>query len=178
MKYSQSFRLSCLVCLMLLSCLRVTAQIDHWETAINASDTWKYFRGVSEPPPTWRQLGFADGAWSSGPGGVGFSDGDDGTSVATCNSIYLRKIFTVVDTAQVYMALLHMDYDDGFIAFINDVEIARNNLGSVTGDHPLYSDFGIVTHEAEMYTGGAADNYYLDKQQRPIHPGTQPLRFA
>lgn len=163
MKTFSVIRFSAFLLLLSGFFLPATAQIDHWETVINASNTWKYFPGVAEPPATWRQLGFADGGWASGPGGVGFSDGDDGTVISTVNSVYLRKTFTVVDTSQIYMALLHIDYDDGFIAFINDVEIARNNLGGVTGDHPLYSDFGIVTHEAEMYSGGAADNYYIDK---------------
>ena len=36
------------------------------------------------------------------------------------------------------MAILNMDFDDGFVAWINGVEIARSNLGSV-GDIPAYN---------------------------------------
>ncbi len=44
------------------------------------------------------------------------------------------------------MALLNMDFDDGFVAWINGVEIARSNLGTV-GDYPAYNATA-VDHEA------------------------------
>ncbi len=47
------------------------------------------------------------------------------------------------------MALLNMDFDDGFVAWINGVEIARSNLGTV-GDYPAFNA-AAIDHEAVMY---------------------------
>ena len=45
--------------------------------------------------------------------------------IAQCYAVYLRKEFLVSDTAEIAAAILHMDYDDGFVAYINGFEIAR-----------------------------------------------------
>ncbi|MBP7148345.1 MAG: DNRLRE domain-containing protein [Acidobacteria bacterium] len=43
---------------------------------IDQGDTWKYFKGFSEPTPAnltaWTAIGFDDSAWPEGPGGLGF----------------------------------------------------------------------------------------------------------
>jgi hypothetical protein len=49
------------------------------------------------------------------------------------------------------MALLNMDYDDGFVAWINGVEVARANLGTI-GDYPAYNTLA-GDHEAVMWQG-------------------------
>ena len=49
---------------------------DHWETAIYADDVWSYVVPESELPSEWNTLDFDDSAWLSGPGGIGYGDGD------------------------------------------------------------------------------------------------------
>ncbi|MBZ5641119.1 MAG: DNRLRE domain-containing protein, partial [Acidobacteriia bacterium] len=43
---------------------------------IESGDTWKYFKGLSEPTPTdltaWTRIGFDDSAWLQGPTGIGY----------------------------------------------------------------------------------------------------------
>lgn len=153
----------------LLSLLCISAslfsQIDHWETVITYGDTCRYFPGTSEPDSNWRKLGFNDSAWAEGPQGVGFSDGDDATTITKVNSIYSRIHFNVVDTSKIAQAVLNIDYDDGWIAFLNNVEIARSNLGAVVGDHPPYNQYANGQHEAQMYQGGNPEAFIVTKDQ-------------
>ena len=133
--------------------------IDHWETAVFNNDTWRYFIGTSEPDANWRSLSFSDGDWAQGTGGFGYSDNDDNTVVPQCLSVFLRVIFNVPDTALIAQALLSMDYDDAFVAYLNDVEIAR---AGITGIHPTFDQTG-SDHEAIMYGGAAPDAFIFDK---------------
>jgi hypothetical protein len=124
--------------------------INHWETAVFNNDVWKYFVGKSEPSNDWRSHFFNDTGWSEGTGGFGYSDNDDNTIIPQCSSVYIRKKFTISDTAAISMALLSMDYDDAFVAYLNDVEIGRSGI---TGIHPLFNQLG-TDHEATVYSGG------------------------
>lgn len=112
------------------------AGIDHWETALYESDEWRYFLGTTQPPADWNTLGFNPGAWPSGNGGFGYGDGDDVTIVPNGTiSVYYRRVFTVADPDQLLEAVLSMDYDDGFVAYLNGQEIARSNNLSGPVDH-------------------------------------------
>ncbi len=54
-----------------------------------------------------------------------------------------------------------MDYDDGFIAYLNDIEIAR--IG-VQGIHPPYDQLA-GNHEAAMYNGEPPESFFLNKKK-------------
>ncbi|MBP6335710.1 MAG: CotH kinase family protein, partial [Bacteroidia bacterium] len=141
----------------------VTDVMSHWETAINSNDTWYYRANTSTPPDTnWRNLSFT-GNWSTGPGGIGFGDSDDGTTVSTCVSIYMRKTFTLSDKSKIRAAVLNIDFDDCFVAYINGKEIARMNIGT-KGVRPAWNTLALSSHEAQMYQGGDPDSIYLDEQ--------------
>jgi hypothetical protein len=134
----------------------------HWETALNASDIWKYQANYSVPADTnWRNLSFNANAWSSGAGGIGYNDNDDATVISTCISVYMRKIFAIADTSKISEALLNMDYDDAFVAYLNGVEIARSNVGAA-GVRPAWDATADVSHEAVMYQGMLPDSFKLD----------------
>ena len=135
--------------------------INHWETVVYNNDTWRYFVGTSEPGSNWRLLSFDDSAWPQGPGGIGYSDNDDNTIIPACPSVFLRHKFTVSDTAAIARALLSMDYDDAFVAYLNDVEIARSGISGV---HPAFNQLG-TDHEATMYQGGLPESFYIEKKQ-------------
>lgn len=122
------------------------------ETTLVATDArYDYFVGVVEPSggeydltvlpphevysPPWTQRWFDDGGWLSGPGGIGYGDGDDATVTniaGVAMSIYLRQLFAVTpaQAASLSNIVLQVDYDDGFAAYLNGVEIARRGLGA------------------------------------------------
>ncbi len=150
--------------LMFLSSLSVTLlngqDVNHWETAVFNTDTWHYFVGTSEPDANWRSLSFDDSSWPTGIGGFGYSDNDDNTIIQPASSVFIRIKFTVTDTSVIGEAVFNMDYDDAFVAYLNDVEIAR---AGITGTHPTYDQYG-SDHEAAMYSGGLPSTFILDKK--------------
>ncbi|PCI96390.1 MAG: hypothetical protein COB15_10240 [Flavobacteriales bacterium] len=159
---------SCFFCGLLFTTLLFPSflksqTVNHWETAVFDNDTWKYLLGTSEPDTNWRKLSFNDASWAQGAGGIGYGDGDDNTTVAATVSLYLRKEFTLIDTSKIEQAVLNVDYDDAFVAYLNDVEIARANVGTV-GDHPAFNQGSSSLHEAQMYQGGNPDQFLIDIQ--------------
>jgi hypothetical protein len=139
----------------------ISQNIDHWETAVFNSDNWRYFVGTSEPPSDWRSLSYAETNWPKGPGGFGYGDNDDNTVIPQCKSVFFRTRFTVTDTSVIAKALLSMDYDDAFVAYLNNVEIAR---AGITGTNPAFDQFG-TDHEAKVYSGGVPESFLIDKSK-------------
>ena len=171
-----SFFYGSLFTVLLFSSLLKAQTVDHWETAVFDDDIWKYLRGTSEPDPNWRKLSFNDASWLQGYGGVGYGDGDDNTIISSTVSLYLRRMFNLIDTAKIEQAVLHVDYDDAFVAYLNDVEIARANIGTV-GDHPPFNQNALGLHEAQIYQGGNPDEFVIDVQtlKSIILPGNNVL---
>ena len=110
-------------------------QTDHWETLIYPYQHWQYFPAASEPPSDWKELNFDDSQWETGPGGIGYADGDDSTQIQPAISLYMRMKFNLVDTSKITDMLLYIDFDDAFIGYINGTEIARSNIN---GLNPAY----------------------------------------
>jgi hypothetical protein len=77
-------------------------------------------------------------------------------------SVYMRYDFTISDTSKIEEAILHVDYDDAFVAYLNGVEIARSNIG-VVGVQPLFSDPASGFHEGLLYQGMTPENFPLNK---------------
>lgn len=128
---------------------------------IRAGETWRYFKGTQAPPNPWRSLDFDDSEWLSGPTGIGYGDGDDATVLrdmrkldATADApaqpgyltVYLRKTFFVAAPGSIEQLVARIDYDDGFVAYLNGVEVARSH---VTGMEPRYDQAAATPdHEA------------------------------
>jgi hypothetical protein len=162
------------ILISLVYCNLVHGQdVNHWETAIFKDNYWRYFPGLSEPDAAWRSLSFNDSGWLYGKGGFGFSDDDDNTTIPQVISVYLRIKFTVTDTSSMAMAVLSMDYDDAFVAYLNDVEIARSGI---TGSLPPYNQTG-TDHEATVYRGGLPESFIIDKKllTNCLHQGENVL---
>ncbi len=154
--------------LLLLLVLHLPAalaqSVDHWETVVKADDTWNYFVGNSEPPATWVDPGFDATSWSSGKGGLGYGDGDDETIIPQTSSVYIRKSFTIADKSKIASALLYVDYDDGFVAYLNGHEIARANMG--TDARPAFNQYAISSdNEAKLPAGGIPARFQLSDEQ-------------
>ena len=133
----------------------------HWETVIDWGDPWRYRLGTTEPPPNWKNIGFDDVSWSLGASGFGYGDNDDATIIPQVISLYVRKSFIIADKNAISKALLHVDYDDAFVAYLNGVEIARANIGT-PGDYTAYNHSATTYREAIMYQGGKPDQFILN----------------
>jgi len=135
---------------------------------VDVGDSWLFFRGNEEPSPdpddasptlAWTDPAFDDSAWELGASGFGYGDGDDTTVLDdmedTYSSVYLRTDF-VVAVADVEILALEIDYDDGFVAYLNGVEVARSNIAD-TGTVQAFDDLADGNHEA-----GASETFLLD----------------
>lgn len=144
-----------------LSVVSIIFSQDHWETAVYADDEWAYLVPDSELPSDWITIGFDDSGWSTGPGGFGYGDDDDGTEIDPALSVYIRRNVTVTNVDDLMSAILHADYDDGFVAYLNGTEIGRsNNLGD-PGTFVVFDETTSTDHEAQLYAGGYPAEYFL-----------------
>jgi len=148
--------------------------VAHWETIIDWGYNWSYFPGDSPPPDNWNQQNFNDASWASGPSGFGYGDGDDATVVDPVMSLYVRHEFNVSNLESILKIVLHVDYDDGFVAYINGEEIARANIGS-PGIPPAHDQGADSWREAEIYQGGEPDEYLIDAAESLLENGTNVL---
>ncbi|MEI6766415.1 MAG: lamin tail domain-containing protein [Bacteroidota bacterium] len=147
---------------------------NHWEMPIAQGDTWKYFVGTSEPPATWRHSFFDDSGWTDGVTPIGYGDGNAVTIIPATVSLYMRKTFTITDVSKIAMALLAIDYDDGYVAYLNNVEICRNN---VDPDIPPFNETADVRHEGMIEQGGLPECHMINPQDiiAALHNGTNVL---
>lgn len=135
-----------------------TETINHWETVIREGDNCTYLVPQSNPLSEWKSITYDDGTWSVGPTGIGFGDNDDNTTINSTISVFLRCDFRIDDVQQIGDLFLHIDFDDGFVAYLNGEEIARENLGNA-GSAISYNTTASDNHEAQMYQGNPPNTY-------------------
>jgi hypothetical protein len=148
--------------LMMASGKNRSPSAGSWETRIDWGDNWSY-RPITEPTtPSWVNLDFDDSSWPVGPSGFGRSDDDDAT-VTLQSTVYIRSIVTLSaeDKDDLTAVILHMDYDDGFVAYLNGVEVARSDNLGTTGVRPAYNELTTEGHEALLYTGMQPERFDL-----------------
>ena len=106
----------------------------------------------------WTETAFNDAGWQTGTGPFGFGTFANvtpaptvGTSPATqmqnlTPTLCLRKTFTVSagDAARLDPLRLDVQFNDGFVCYVNGVEVARQNAGPVNGFvyHDQFAAFG------------------------------------
>lgn len=164
-------------------------------TLVANNTSWKYLPGLVEPsggvfdPGTlfgakqnvpWGRPAYDDADWSSGPAPFGAGTPPSGVTLGTnltaqipgqAASLYLRTVFTAT-AAQVAdsqpMQVL-VDWDDGFVAYLNGVEIARDRLDLANSFTPHTA----VATSAR--TPGGYATYTLDLPARLIEQGLNVL---
>jgi len=144
-----------------------TAVADATTTAgaqekVSKGATWRWRKGTAEasdPAADWREFLFDDSGWSNGPAPFGYASGGwpTGTELGdmqnTYVSVFLRCTFTLADPAVIEQLGLDIDFDDGFIAWVNGEEVARVHMGSAPGTFvPCHSN-------APGYVGGGSSNW-------------------
>lgn len=146
-----------------------------WNGIITEGDSWKYIVPQSEPPSTWVKGYFDDSGWLTGPSGFGYGDGDDNTIIDPPSpyiSIYMRKTFTIDDPTKIEELIFSMDYDDGFVAYLNGTEIARENI---IGQPPAFNIPATDYVEPIMIYGGKPNNYDLKSSLPLLKAGQNTL---
>jgi len=124
---------------------------------VSAGEEWKYFEGREEPSGgnrSWAGRTFDDSGpqWLSGNSGIGYGDGDDATVLDDMRynytTVYSRKKFIIPDPDLVPSLWLRVDYDDGFVAYLNGQEVARRNAPGGPGSFVPFDETASTDHEA------------------------------
>ena len=122
---------------------------------------WKYFKGTrnptqiapEEPTTEWARIGYDDSTWLSGTTPIGYGDGDEATLLSDMRngyeSVFLRHEFelTADDIDNLESLVLEVNYDDGFVAYINGVQVVRGNMGQEEGTPPNFDRNPDVSRE-------------------------------
>ena len=145
----------------------------NYKTLINQGDSFKYIVPTSNPSDSWNTLAFDDSSWQVGNSGFGYADGDDATEIASgISSVYVRKVFTINDLDLIEELWLDIDFDDGFVAYINGTEIARSNI---IGESPNFDAVTVTDREARMYQSGEPVRFPVNDFQNLMTNGDNVL---
>lgn len=148
---------------------------------------FKYWIGKSEPPSEWKNVDFDDSDWQSADSaviGYGWPKATrhfmDSVVIEKCSSLYVRIIFDIETVENQKNWSLNVDYDDGFVVYLNGYEIARKNLGK-PGDYITYDRLADRSHEATIYRryDSPVNGLYIDSTvvKASIKPGKNVLAF-
>jgi len=84
--------------------------------------------GTEEFSKDWMQVDFLDNHFSAGRAGFGYGDDDDTTELSAGTTIVLlRHEFVLESLPATESLVLQIDYDDGFIAYLNGKKVASKN---------------------------------------------------
>jgi hypothetical protein len=142
-------------------------------TLINQGDTFRYEIANENISSDWITQSYDDDEWGIGNSGFGFSDNDDNTVISNGTiAVFLRKQFTVENADDIDRLILDIDYDDGFVAYINGQEVARSN---VSGSPPAFDTTTNIEHEAQMYWGGSPERFIIENVDDLLSDGSNLL---
>ena len=134
----------------------------YWYNAVSTEDYCRYYIPDRDIGYDWITPGFDDSGWTYAQSGIGYGDGDDNTVIQEgVYSLYLRYSFGVTDGANVKQVILDMDYDDGFVAYLNGVEIASGNITKPYSWNMLLDR----DHEAALFRGLLPERWIINDAQ-------------
>jgi hypothetical protein len=122
--------------------LRATATVNVTVAAprpvlIPRGDVWRYDDTGTDLGDAWRGPAFDDSNWASAGAELGYGDGDEAALLGfgpdednKYTTYYFRKTFLLADPIGYESLLLNLKADDGYVAYVNGVEVARGNLPS------------------------------------------------
>jgi hypothetical protein len=140
--------IGCIVLLSLLGPVTILpAQVNFTYHSV-----YRYLKGkdASGLSADWMTAVFDDGGWAEGNAPFRYGDGTGGVELADMqngySTMYLRSHFTCTDTTLIREMTLTVDYDDGFVIWINGVEALRQNAPASLS----YDAFAPGNHESGL----------------------------
>ena len=149
------------------------ATLPFESTLIPSNAKWKYLAPANkgEVPTDWTRLDFDDSTFELGQAGFGFGDEDDATELPVGTTlVLLRHKFRVDELPMSESIVLEVDFDDGFVAYLNGIRVAEVNAAK--GEIQLDS---LATNGREA---GVADRFDLSAHASLLHRGNNVLAIA
>ncbi|MCF8226086.1 MAG: CotH kinase family protein [Bacteroidales bacterium] len=153
----------------------IYTDLSYWYTVINTGEEWRYHIPDEELSDQWKYDLDYTSDWMTGKSGIGYGDDDDSTIISPALALYMQKEFEIESFEEVTDGALFMDYDDGFVAYLNGTEIARSpNMGD-SGRVVNYNAPAGAAKEAGMYTGLQPEGYFFTKRFDLLRDGSNVL---
>ena len=138
--------------------------LPHAESQISFTyqSAYSYLKGkdAGSLSSQWMNPGFDYSGWSTGKAPFRYGDGSSGVELTDMlnnySTIYLRSVFQVTNVALLKQVNFTVDYDDGFVIWINGVMVLGKNAPSIL----LFNGFAPANHESgtgEVYTLNAGE---------------------
>lgn len=129
---------------------------------------WKYYKGKDAVSltPLWVNPAFDDSGWLSGNSPFRYGNGALGVELTdmqnSYTTVYMRSSFTCLNKNLISGVTLSVDYDDGYVIWINGKEAARKNAPSVL----LNTGLATVSHES-----GTGEDIILEASELSLVEG-------
>jgi hypothetical protein len=158
---------------------------------VNHGDSWRYRKQTAAngaPQANWKTVADAslDATWLTGIGGFGYADNSTETSLcrtlltdmrSAYSTVAMRKSFQITNNPDPTMHLiLTMDWDDGFIAFLDGVFLASDHSPGSPAE-PAFNAVATGLHESSLgdNTREPAMTYNLGQIGSRLASGTHVL---
>ena len=148
----------------------------HAATLPALNSNWRYFKGTAEasaPDATaWRAINFNDSGWFVGAAPLRYNIGSGGTLLSDMTNsyscVFMRQTFTLsaADLAAIPQLMLNIDFNDGFIVWINGVQVKSLHAPAVVNRSAL---------AAELHTAGAPEIFDLPNPSSYLVVGTNVM---
>src|SRR5262245_58818680 len=131
---------------------------------VNYNDTWRWHKGNAPLQSNWKTVSDAglDGTWFSSAGGFGYADNVNETNqcrtilgdmLNTYTTVYMRKQFEITNAVNATeRLLLTMDFDDGFIAWLDGSYLTSVNVTGAPNE-PGTNGIASASHESSRGNG-------------------------
>jgi hypothetical protein len=144
--------------------------------AIAKHSSWSYQPSGANLGTPWRDLDYSDSGWPDGDGVLGYGTANLGTLIPYGANptnkpvtVYFRKEFVINDPISSIANLqLEAMYDDGFVLYLNGIEILRSTSmpgGGVAFNTPASSSYNSIGYEV----------FNLSAFTNLLHPGNNVL---
>ncbi len=143
------------------------SQID-----FSSASNYKYLKGIdaSALPSNWTGSGFNDSYWLTGMSPFWYGDGVGGTQLSdmqnSYSTVYFRSKFTASRVDAIQDVTFNVDYDDGFVLWVNGQEVLSRNAPA----NRQYNSFAPENHES-----GIAEAIRLDASSLGLVEGENTL---
>lgn len=153
-------------------------EAKNYKTILPASDEISYAVRYTETKPDgeWQSPGFDDKNWQSGMSPIG-NDKDHDKTQWTARDIWIRRVFTIKNVADIRKLIMKISHDDDAEVFLNGKRIYNkvglvNDYGMITIDDKLLEGENVLAIHAVNPIGGARfDIGFADEEEnKPATP--------
>ena len=147
--------------------LSINAQINH---QLNAEYSYLKGQDASSLDPSWYKSNFDHSAWLKAPAPFRYGDGIGGTVLSDMpgnySTLYLKSEFTANNIDSIKNIEFHVDYDDGFVVWVNGNEVLRQNISQDLS----YDAYAIGNHES-----GSPTLFMIDSSKISLNEGINSI---